>query len=162
MCDPHSFGKAVRFLACCLLGLLLTGCSSEGPVPVTGKVTLDGKSVSGASITFTPVNSKEGEVAVGSTDDSGMYSLNLLKGEVRNGAMPGAYKVSISKEELADAKAADGNLGAGFLSLGMPTGGAQQVRYLIPPKYNSTSTSGLSFEIKRGEDNTANFELSAE
>lgn len=160
MCNPNFVERAIRVTACLGFGLLLTGCGGEAPVPVTGKVTLDGKPVAGASITFTPVDRKEGEVAVGGTDESGMYSLNLLKGEVKDGAWPGAYKVSISKEELVGGKTGDSNLEESFSSLGMPSGRPARAKSLIPAKYGRAMTSGLSFEVKRGEENTANFELS--
>ena len=152
--------NAIRVAACCLLSLLLTGCGSgDGPVPVTGKVTLDGKPVSDASVTFTPA-SQEGRVAVGATDDSGMYSLNLLTGEVKDGAMPGAYKVSISKGELVGGKPVDDSRGDSFSSLGMSSGSSPRAKLLIPVRYSSVRTSGLSFEVKRGVENTADFELS--
>ena len=82
-----------RWLALAALAALLplAGCGSK-TVPVTGSVTLDGKTVAGANVVFT---SEDGKLTYnGTTDDSGNFSLS--SGET-TGAAPGNYKVVVTK-----------------------------------------------------------------
>lgn len=94
----------------CVLGLLssavVTGCGSGGPqkvipekaVPVTGTVTLDGKPLDNARVTFYPSSSAQGDGSSGTTDSAGKYELQSVFGsEVVVGAAPGKYKVVISR-----------------------------------------------------------------
>jgi hypothetical protein len=62
--------------------------------PVTGTVTLNGKEVADAVVTFVP--DAGGTIAVGSTDSSGKYQLGTTDGP---GAIPGAYSVKIKSRE---------------------------------------------------------------
>ena len=74
----------------------LTGCAKK-PVPVSGAVTLDGKAVEGATVTFT---SDDGQyTASGVTDVSGNFSLACTVGP---GAYPGNYKVTVAKYPRVD------------------------------------------------------------
>jgi hypothetical protein len=91
-----------------LVGLIVlldaaTGCeSSRTPVSVSGTVTLDGKPVEGATVTFHLVrDNKEGRTATGQTDKTGTFR---LKTGNEDGAPPGEYKVVITKSVLADPK----------------------------------------------------------
>jgi len=59
-------------------------------VPVTGTVTLKGKPLAGAVVTFLP---KTGVPGLGETDSEGKYS---LKSALLSGVTPGEYKVAIS------------------------------------------------------------------
>lgn len=154
-----SVARAVCITTYCQFALILAGCNSEGPVPVTGTITFEGKPVADASITFTPATRSEGKVAVGATDESGRFSLSLLTGEDKEGAMPGDYKVSISKVEMEGGTAANNKVSESLGSFAMESAAPKRTKNLLPPKYSSASTSGLSFEVKRGEDNTADFEL---
>ena len=80
-----------------------TGCDGRRtPVPVSGTVTLDGKSVEGAILTFHLIgDDREGRAATGQTDKTGAFQ---LKTGNENGARPGEYKVVIVKNVLADPK----------------------------------------------------------
>jgi hypothetical protein len=74
---------------------------SHTPVPVSGTVTLDGKPVVGATVTFHALtNDKEGRLAIGKTDKTGTFRLKMGNEDVR----PGQYKVVITKNVLADPK----------------------------------------------------------
>lgn len=85
------FRKVLAFLL--MVGLLGgIGCGG-GLTPVEGVVTLDGKEVEGASVMFVPDNPK-GQAASGSTDASGKFTLRTGN---KNGAMPGTYKVIVTK-----------------------------------------------------------------
>jgi hypothetical protein len=85
--------------------LLLTGAGCDGrrtPVPVTGTVTLDGKPVEGATVTFHRIgDDKDGRLAIGQTDTTGTFRLRTGN---EDGARPGEYKVVVIKNVLAGPK----------------------------------------------------------
>jgi hypothetical protein len=89
-------------------------------VPVSGRVSLDGRPLSGATITFTPIG-LPGPASVGVTDKDGKYTLKVVGTEVL-GAAVGRYRVSISTAATA---------------AGQPE--------RVPAKYNSESY--LSYEV---------------
>jgi hypothetical protein len=91
-----------------LVGLTLllgaaAGCDGRRtPVAVGGTVTLDGKPVEGAIVTFHLLgDDKEGRPATGRTDKTGTFQ---LKAGNEDGARPGVYKVVVIKNVLADPK----------------------------------------------------------
>ncbi|MGV2335940.1 MAG UNVERIFIED_CONTAM: carboxypeptidase-like regulatory domain-containing protein [Planctomycetaceae bacterium] len=70
----------------------------EKAVPVTGTITLDGKPLDNARITYYPSSAAQGDGASGTTDSAGKYELQSVFGsEVVIGAAPGKYKVVISR-----------------------------------------------------------------
>lgn len=74
-----------------IVGATLSGCG-ERRVPVEGEVTLDGRPVARATVTFT---SEDGsKVFSGMTDESGKFSLSSAAGP---GATSGSYKVTVVK-----------------------------------------------------------------
>ncbi len=93
-----------------LLGLFtlcsLSGCD-KGPkkvipdksVPVTGMITIEGKPLGNARVTFFPTEAPQGDgAASGYTDSAGKYELRAMFGDkMVTGAAPGRYKVSVSK-----------------------------------------------------------------
>ena len=89
-------GQSVRYATLvAALVTVVTGCGRQsGPelVGVSGTVTLDGKPLADASITFQPI--PEGRPSVGVTDSSGNFT--LLFSEDRQGALPGSHLVRIS------------------------------------------------------------------
>src|SRR5262249_43373949 len=87
-----------------LLGCIsLTGCGSGHPstVAVSGKVTLEGKAVAGANVVLSRGGGDitKGEIAIGKTDASGRFELTTPFAGLAaaKGAVPGSYKVTISK-----------------------------------------------------------------
>jgi hypothetical protein len=113
---------------------------SERPatVPVSARVTLNGQPVEGAVVTFSP-DKREGHGACGTTDASGKATLTTF--EVGDGAVPGAYYVSISK------------------TLAQGTGPDAEKRRLLPPVYESPQTSPLAAEVVEGGVNDFVFDL---
>jgi hypothetical protein len=92
---------------CALLGsvalvavLTNLGCSKGNLSKVEGIVTLDGKPLPGATVSFVPVN-KEGKPAFGRTDKDGSFRLTTIRTD--DGAQPGEYQVVVVVEE-ADEK----------------------------------------------------------
>src|SRR6266550_3076047 len=83
--------------------LLVGGCSTSTKpyqtAPVAGLVTLDGKPLAGAHVTFMPVSdaqsrNQSGPEASGDTADDGRYSLQTVFGDV--GASVGKNRVMIT------------------------------------------------------------------
>ncbi|NLX56342.1 MAG: carboxypeptidase regulatory-like domain-containing protein [Planctomycetaceae bacterium] len=133
--------------------LCLPGCgSSVGAVSVTGTVTLDGEPVEGASVVFVPEG--KGRMASGKTDSSGQFKLTTQK--VGDGAVPGKYKVGVSKLKSGgvDARKPDPNSPEGVMLAGAPVGnGAPAMpEFEIPPKYSNAENSGLEVTVKSGMD----------
>jgi hypothetical protein len=77
-----------------LLLLSLTGCGSKKPVKVEGLVKVDGQPASGVLIQFISQD-KGGRDASGATDENGVFKLTTFN--TNDGAMPGSYKVILSK-----------------------------------------------------------------
>jgi hypothetical protein len=83
----------------CLGAIFALGCGAD-VVPVSGRVTLDGKPLAGARVTFQPraEGAASGEPATGSvgqTDEDGHYTLRLIKPD-QPGAAVGEHTVTIS------------------------------------------------------------------
>jgi len=86
---------AVISVMCSICLLFVFGCgSSNRPelVPVTGVVTMNGKPLEGARVTFVPENIRG---ASAETDAAGNYELIYIR-DIK-GAPPGLHKVFISK-----------------------------------------------------------------
>ncbi len=76
-------------VSCCLLSLLL-GCGGPGlgsPTTATGKVTVDGEPMSGATVTFHCLGERAAEFRTffATTDGSGQYTIDEI--------YPGTYSV---------------------------------------------------------------------
>ena len=135
---PLKFDAAVGLL---VAGLLFAGgCGSGGgnlpkTVPASDIVTLDGKPVDGAQVVLVPA--AEGATgAFGTTNASGHFSLRAY--EQKDGAIPGEYKVQVSKTVEVKMNAPKGSLDGG-----------DPVRfdYGVPAKYTGVRTSGLKVTI---------------
>lgn len=103
-------------------GVMLWGCGPKvepGMIPVTGQVTLGGKSVKEAAICF-------------KGDDNGFSNTARIDGgKFRAALKPGSYSIAvIAQEELFDER-------------GISTG----FRQLIPIRYFTTTSSGLKATI---------------
>jgi hypothetical protein len=164
----HSFWEVLRvmrtklFLSLTLLGLV--GCGSGvNSIPVTGKVTLDGTPISGAVITFQPVEGGTGMPAVGTTDSSGQYTVTDMRSEsLGSGAVAGEYKVGVMwyKPDPNDTSQATGET-AGDANTDDDKASHQQVSgpdSLLPVAYNSPDSSGLTASVKAGSS-TFDFDL---
>ena len=100
-----------RLLTCIVLAFVastMTGCGNDGPelAEVTGVVTVDGKPVPGAVLTFVPTGG--GSPSYGGTDTDGKYRLMFT--DTKYGAMIGDHEVEIvtnkpSASEIAEMKA---------------------------------------------------------
>lgn len=99
-------GIAVRLILL-FAALAVAGCGG-GPVPVRGRVTLDGTPVAGAAVVFLPAGPR-GHPASGQTDASGVFRLTTFKKE--DGAVRGEYIVVVTKTDALPPppQAEDGN-----------------------------------------------------
>jgi hypothetical protein len=136
-----------------VLGLplvLALGCGGAKFAPVSGKVTLDGQPLAGATVSFQPIappNSTEaGPGSVGKTNDKGEYKLTADKGQ--DGAVVGKHRVVITCLQQQ----------AGDSDTRPPRGGWPQADK-VPPRYNSNSNE--TFEVPRGGTDKADFNLSS-
>lgn len=85
--------QLLRCLALALVSLLVAGCGSGGDLAkVTGKVTLGGQPLEGATVTFQPAE-QGGAPSAGQTDAKGRYKLMFTFDTP--GALPGEHTVSI-------------------------------------------------------------------
>ncbi len=175
---------AVRTLLCTQLGLLLLcGCGSDGrppTFPVSGAVTLDGKAVEGASITFISAENPSLS-ASGRSDASGNYQLTTF--DAGDGAVEGTFKIRVTKyaseaevspydtasttavdtEELSGEDAAAAiSAGYGQNYEGPPQRGWKPPKQSngVPDKYADPDKSGLTYKVVNGP-NTHNIELSS-
>jgi hypothetical protein len=79
--------------------LVVAGCGPAGPDVqfVEGVVTLDGKPLDGATVTFAAVD-KTGMPAAGKTDAEGRFRLNATQGKkYGKGTVVGDYVVTVTK-----------------------------------------------------------------
>jgi hypothetical protein len=137
-----------------VLGLVILGLGSgcrkgipNGLVPVSGHVRLDGRPLEGASITFR----SEREQYPALTDAEGRY-------ELRPGAAPGDYRVTVGKLEgsaeamLAADPAAAGHVPASHGPVGTP-------KQAVPTRYSDPQTSELRFMVAEPGTTRADFDL---
>jgi hypothetical protein len=120
----------------------LAGCNKQGTpfrkvdpnrLSISGAVTLHGKPLSNAMISFEPV--EQGLVASGATLKDGKFQIDAI-----DGLAPGKYRVKIY--DLA-------SYGAG---IGGADGDAERPpKVTIPAEYNERSN--LTFEVKAGQTN---------
>ena len=150
----------------CVLTVFLSGCGGDGferPVPVSGKVTLSGKAVDGATVTFL---SKAGlRSASGNTDKDGNFKLTCVNTD--DGAVPGDYVVTIAKQEAkgggsSSVDISSGNFGADYgARMGAAGSGnmAKVMKELLPAKFADAAESGLVRTVVKGDKNEFTFDL---
>lgn len=163
-----SFSKCALALGATAL-LSVAGCGGGGPdlgtVPAGGTVTLDGTPVEGAVVTFSPDG--EGHAAAGITDAAGVYVLTTqVKGD---GAVPGSYQVIVSKfeqgdqpmnaEEDLDAAYATADAAGEDVTGNGAANGPAGPKSLLPEKYQSLKTSGLTATVTEDGENKFPLEL---
>ena len=94
----NGWGLSGGLLALVVVGPFIAGCGGRPAgypetAPVSGRVTLDGEPLEGASVSFIPA---AGRSSSGQTDSSGRYQL-YYTGRIK-GAMLGKHRVSISRQ----------------------------------------------------------------
>lgn len=165
-----SFAKT-SLIACLLVGIVcFSGCGADSPHrKVTGKVTMDGAPVDGASLMFYAQDST-GEGGGGKTDASGAYSITAPSA-TKGGLLPGTYKVTIAKysdvvdedqqayesgeityDELQERKSAKG-----------PYAKVKTGELLTPAQYSNTNATPLTVTVTDDpKQNVFDFDLTEE
>ena len=139
-----------RLVAVAALCAAFGGCSKgkvapEGLVPVTGTVTLDGQPLAGALVTYIPTGTQTGVVdAAGETDDQGKFKLLTFEGQ-EEGAVPGEYRVVISKLVKADGSIAKPTKDKSPMQLMLD--GAKET---VPAEYSDLAFSKLKATVPQG------------
>ena len=136
--------KTTRTFLLGIACLAVVGCTKEAGlpelVPVSGTVTLDGKPVSGANVTFMPSGTTRGSGADGRTDAEGVYQLRARHGGA--GAAVGTYKVTVSKLAKPDgSEVTPGDATPPALS------GARE---MLPAQYTNLSQTTLKPTVPAG------------
>jgi hypothetical protein len=147
----------------------LSGCGDDSGLPrrysVSGTVSYNGKLLEKGNINFAP-DGPEGRAAGGTIVD-GRYSLTTH--DTDDGAVPGKYKVSVVAK-MIDASKVDLNIKgaateeakkamAAVFPQKVAARAAAAVKILIPSKYSSPETSGLTFEVKPQSNTGTDFDL---
>ena len=110
--------------------------------PVSGVVTLDGKPVSSGTVIFTP---KQGWPAKGTLDSEGRFTLTTYR--EGDGAILGLNQIIVFAVTEDDPNE----------HFERPP--SKPARSLIPERYGSQATSGLSHDVKAGETNIVQLDL---
>jgi hypothetical protein len=132
----------------------LFGCGSGklATVKVSGTVTFEGQPLAGAMVNFSPKTAGAGHPGYAVTDTGGRYKLQTLLGNPDAGTTPGEYDVYIVKME--ETPPTDSGLAGGSSA----TVFRPPPKSLIPDRYSSTATSGLTATVKN-KNNVIDFEL---
>jgi hypothetical protein len=158
-----------------LMGSL--GCAKKGSdlptVTVTGKVTLDGAPLEGATVSFAS-KVPDAKPANGVTDAQGNYRLQTFLGGTSqtDGALPGEYIVMVQKfdsgsqqkptnEEAAQQANASQQALTDAVRTGQPgpSGMPGSPKLVTPAKYQTKESTTLTAIVESGKDNVKNFEL---
>jgi hypothetical protein len=125
---------------------LISGCESgtESLAPVRGKVSYKGAPLTAGTIVFTPdaLRGTTGSMARAEIQPDGTY---VLQTKSLPGAIAGWHRVTVMAMESRPPSGAD-------REVVMP-------RSLLPEKYSDPELSGLSCQIRGGQENFINFDL---
>lgn len=123
---------------------VVSGCFSKPqgpqPVPVSGKITLDGQPLAGARVTF----DSDQRPAVGITSTDGSFKLSL-------GALPGEYRVAVGDPP-----------GSGGMTRPMAApahGQTEPEPVVLPLKYSDPQKTELKFTVPASGTTAADFSL---
>jgi hypothetical protein len=161
----HSVFSIVMFLA----AVMTSGCGTH-LTKVSGKVTLDGKPVDGATVVFTET-ANPSLMSTGVTDAQGEYSLTTFSGGDKpiRGCPPGNYQVSITKKEEDGPPPADTSamtieerIHYDMSRSGRGMSEKKKFIYHVPQKYELAQKSGLTVEVPSEGNIVKNFALESD
>ena len=136
------------------LSVLWAGCGggAERPkvVPVSGKVTQKGKTLTAGEVTFTPIASADSSahIATGQIGSDGTYRLTTFN--TGDGAVLGPHKVTVVVRSTTDMRKMN-ELGGGRIAYKLPPS-------TLPPKYNSVENTPLKYTVE-DKTNTIDIDL---
>jgi hypothetical protein len=115
-------------------------------VRVRGTVTLEGKPLAGAVVTFHPTT-KDGSSAVGATDRFGKFDMKTAG--LGNGALIGEYGVTVTKLVSEEKMMTPDEAKQYTSKMGKPPP-EPKVTNQAPAQYATVQSSGLTATVKRG------------
>jgi hypothetical protein len=148
--------RITLLLAVLTLTICAAGCGSKpqsdrpATYPVSGTVTMNGEPVTDANVNFQLTDGSRG--ASGLTDQQGTFSLTTFV--AGDGALPGEYRVAITKFEKPPQGAQVPEDHPDY----NPNVPSFVPRNLLPEKYANPQTSELTATVTEGA-NTVKFEL---
>ena len=139
---PRRSPASLTLSAIAIATLIPLACSNgKGFVPVSGKITYQGKPVEQGTVTFISTT-PGGRNATGMIGSGGYYTLQT--DEPKDGALPGPYNVTIfARDEVI---------------LDYIPKKPVPPKYLVPAKYEKPDTSGLTATVTGGS-NSIDFDL---
>ncbi len=149
--------------ACLALAACFVGCSGGGggdypdTVAAKGTVTYNGSLVEDASVVFSPASGDD--AAYGTTDAQGVFTLKTSWGA--DGAVPGSYKVTVSKtgDGVGEAVEVDAEDEEADMMADEGTEEAAKITEHLPEKYKYADSTDLEEEVKADGDNNFKLEL---
>jgi hypothetical protein len=142
--------------------IVAVGCSGGAPagpktVPASGKVTYKNVPVEGATVSFLG----DGKIApaIAITDSTGSFVLTTNRSG--DGAVPGAHRVTVTKI-IAPPSTTKSNTGT--MSMEDAAKAAKEPPpakplSMLPDRYRSAESSGLTYTVKQGDKNDFKIEL---
>jgi hypothetical protein len=124
-------------------------------------VQLDGSPVAKATVMFRPEGGGRPVWAI--TNEDGSFELTTF--ENGDGALPGKYRVTIalsetnSKGKKAPKQDISHENASVMEMFSVPK--PKHKKWIVPEKYSKPDSSGLTFEVTRGENSSAVFELTS-
>lgn len=163
------FDSRIHSLAALVLATSLFCCSGcgggvDGPpmASASGVVTLDGNPVEGATVSFTPKG--KGTVSLAMTGADGRFKMMTAAG--KDGAAVGEHGVTVTLTVMPDLQAQGSADDLATPQAFETSGGTkapeeQKPLHLVPQKYNSSQTSGLSVTVPDGGASDIKLELTS-
>jgi len=145
----NMYGLITKVFGLLVISMLL-GCGSKYEVvPVSGRITLDGKPLANASIFTQPTNrdtKTPGPGSGGLTDENGEFELEFQT-EDKKGAIPGDTRITII--ENAEQKESNDDTGVAFKRKVPEEYRDGKVNYTIPEEGTDAMNFDLSSKKKR-------------
>jgi len=148
----------------CVASLILVatfGCGGSGSKnpgvdvhPVTGKVTVDGAPLAGATVIF----KGDQRGSSGITNAQGVYSLMTF--DPGDGVPAGNYKVAVIKQEIVGADASYSDVNSPNYGKEPPPESLGKTVFHVAEKFGSPDSSGLTATVQEGA-NEINFEVTS-
>jgi len=135
-------------LACCLM----PGCGKRGPPRgiVKGRVTIGDRPVTDARVMFS--NTETGEAIHVAIDGQGLYEAKTYKGP---GLVTGTYQVAILPGRIRYSEANQPAMDSNQFQASKAASPASD----IPKRFRSVDTSGLSIDVRAGDNPPFDFAL---
>lgn len=144
-CGVSRLGNSLCIGLIGVTAVALAGCGSGEPpppplIPVSGTVSLDGKPLPGATLTFIPQGETQGAGGTGKTAAEGKYELTYGRGG--KGVAAGEYRVTISKRVMPDGTEVPENDDTPPI--------LSPARETLGPKYSDSASGILTASVREG------------